>query len=167
MVARVLAQRRQLDNLPRIYTAALLKDIGKIVLHDFVAGAIGKIQSLVRNENLSFDEAERICLGVDHAALGAMIARQWQFNPDMVSMIENHHLNNPDGRPEASTAVIYWADMVSMMAESDFGVDRLAYRIYEDSFQELTLHKDEVRMLMQMYNGFLKGAERLFEIHQA
>ena len=49
---------------------------------------------MVIDENLSFREAEKKIIGVDHTELGAMIAKMWKFSPKMVSIIRHHHLEN-------------------------------------------------------------------------
>jgi hypothetical protein len=81
----------------------------------------------------------------------------------MVYMIENHHLTNPEARNDPATATLYLADMVAMMAGTCTGVDRLAYHVYEDIFDDFFLAKDELKALMLAYDGFLAGAQRLFD----
>jgi putative nucleotidyltransferase with HDIG domain len=162
MVARTLAERRDLFNLPAIYTAALLKDIGKVILQEFVDHELDKIDDLVKNEGLSFLEAEEVCLGMNHAALGAIITKRWHFSDHMVYMIEHHHLDKPEARNDPATATIYLADMVAMMVGTCIGVDRLAYHVYEDIFDDFFLAKDEIKAMMMTYEGFISGAGQLF-----
>jgi putative nucleotidyltransferase with HDIG domain len=164
MVARNLAERRDIYALPAIYTAALLKDIGKVILHEYVADRLEKIQHKVNEEGFSFLEAEKACIGMDHATLGGIMAKQWNFSSHMVYMIENHHLSNPEARNDPATATLYLADMVAMMIGTYTGVDRLAYPTYEEIFDGFFLAKDELKALMLTYNGFLKGAQRLFDM---
>jgi HD-like signal output (HDOD) protein len=163
MVARNLAERRQLPLLPTIYTAALLKDIGKVVLHEFVADELKKIEHQVHIKGLNFVEAEHLCIGMDHATLGGIIAEEWKFSDQMVFMIRHHHLLDPEARKDPATATLYLADMVSMLAGSCTGIDRLAYKVYEDIFNDFFLAKDELKALMYSYDGFLTGAQRLLE----
>ncbi len=163
MVARTLAERRDILGLPAIYTAALLKDIGKVILHEYVADGLEKIQEMVTSQGVGFLEAEQACIGMDHATLGGIVAKEWHFSSHMIYMIENHHLHNPDARNDPATATLYLADMVAMMIGTCTGIDRLAYRTYEDIFDDFFLAKDELKALMLTYNGFLKAAQRLFE----
>lgn len=165
MVTKELAQRQQLKNLPGIYTAALLKDIGKVVLNEFVSGHFQKIQKLVENKGLSFTEAEKQCVGLDHAELGGIIAKEWKFSSHLIYMIENHHLGNPDARRDPSTSTIYLADMVAMMAGSCIGVDRLAYPAYEEVFKDYFLTKEELKGYMLAYEGYLSKAQHMFETY--
>jgi HD-like signal output (HDOD) protein len=161
LVARNLAKRRQIALLPTIYTAALLKDIGKVVLHEYVEKAQKKIEHAVHNKGLSFIEAERLCIGMDHAMLGGIIAEDWNFSNRLVFMIRHHHLLDPAARKDPATATLYLADMVSMMVGTCTGIDRLAYKVYEDVFNDFFLAKDELKAMMFSYDGYLKGAQRL------
>jgi putative nucleotidyltransferase with HDIG domain len=167
MVARSLAERRDLYALPAIYTAALLKDIGKVVLHEYVENQYDKIQKCLHTQGYSFIDAEKESLGIDHATLGGIIARKWNFSDHMVYMVENHHLSNPEARNDPATATLYLADMVAMMVGTCTGVDRLAYHIYEDIFNDFFLAKDELKALMLVYDGYLAGARRLLESSQS
>jgi putative nucleotidyltransferase with HDIG domain len=161
MVARSLAERRDLLGLPAIYTAALLKDIGKIVLHAYVEGKWLNIQKFLAVKGKDFIQAEQENLGIDHATLGGIIAKEWNFSDHMVYMIANHHMNNPEARNDPASATLYLADMVAMMADTGTGVDRLAYHVYEDIFDDFFLARDELKALILSYDGFLAGARTM------
>jgi putative nucleotidyltransferase with HDIG domain len=163
LVARSLAERHDLYGLPAIYTAALLKDIGKVVLSEYVETKWDLIEKLLENEGISFIEAEKQSIGIDHATLGGMIAKEWNFSSHMVYMIENHHLILPEARNDPATATLYLADTVAMMVGTCTGVDRLAYHVYEDVFGDFYLSKFELKALMKTYAGVLSGAQRLVE----
>jgi HD-like signal output (HDOD) protein len=102
---------------------------------------------------------------MDHAKLGGIIAKEWNFSEHMVYMIENHHMTNPEACNDPATATIYLADMVTMLVGTCTGVDRLAYHVYEDIFDDFFLTKDELKALMLAYDGFLADAHRLFEVN--
>jgi HD-like signal output (HDOD) protein len=163
MVARSLAERRDLFGLPAIYTASLLKDIGKVVLHEYLERKWISFEKYLAVKGSNFIGAEKELLGIDHAALGGIIAKEWNFSDHMVYMIENHHLTNPDARKDPATATLYLADMVAMLAGTCTGVDRLAYGVYEDIFEDFFLAKDELKALMLSYEGYLAGAQRMAE----
>lgn len=154
MVARTLAGGRDLMSLPAIYTAALLKDIGKVVLHEFVADRLSFIQEAVTSKAMSFVEAEKEVLGMDHMMLGGIIAKQWQFSSHMVYMIENHHLPNTASRNDPATCTLYLADMIAMMVDTGVGVDRLAYHVYQDVFNDFFPDKQQVKGLMITYKTY-------------
>ena len=76
ILARELALKLGADNKQLIFTAALLKDIGKVVLQQFVAESFRDINELVAHQGYSFREAEKEILGIDHAELGGLVAKQ-------------------------------------------------------------------------------------------
>ncbi|MEJ2157322.1 MAG: HDOD domain-containing protein [Desulfobacteraceae bacterium] len=161
MVARSLAERRDLYGLPAIYTAGLLKDIGKVVLHEYLEQKWSSFESFLSVKGNSFIDAEKTHLGIDHAELGGIIAKEWNFSDHMVYMIENHHLTNSDARNDPATATLYLADMVAMMAGTCTGIDRLAYDVYEEIFEDFFLSKDELKVLMLSYEGYIAAARRM------
>ncbi len=163
MVARSLARQQDLMGLPAIYTAALLKDIGKVILHEFVADQVEAIQELVTEKGMSFVEAENDVLGMDHTTLGGIIAKQWQFSPHMIYMIENHHLTNQASRNDPATATLYLADMIAMMVDTGIGVDRLAYHVYQDVFNDFFPDKQQVKALMITYKSFQREIREFME----
>ena len=163
MIARTIAGQRDLMSLPAIYTAALLKDIGKVILHEFVADQLPAIQNLVAEKGMSFVEAEKAVLGMDHTALGGIIAKQWHFSPHMTYMIENHHLPNPASRNDPATATLYLADMVAMMVDTGIGVDRLAYHVYQDVFNDFFPDKQQIKSLMITYKTFHREIQGFME----
>ena len=163
MVARTLADEHNLMSLPAIYTAALLKDIGKVILHEFVADQLDAIQTLVEKEGRSFAEAEMEVLGMDHTTVGGMIAKQWHFSPHMIYMIENHHLTNPAARNDPATATLYLADTVAMMVDTGIGVDRLAYHVYQEVFNLFFTDKQQIKRLMIIYKSFQRQVQGFME----
>ena len=149
--------------MPTIYTAALLKDIGKVILHEYVDNFIEKIQNVLETKNYDFIEAEKECIGMDHATLGAIIAKKWNFSPNMVYMIENHHLTNPEVRGDPAIGGIYLADMIAMMVGTCSGIDRLAYHIHVTVFDDFLLNEVKINALMLTYKGLMKDAQSFFE----
>lgn len=145
-----------------IYTAALIKDIGKIVIDDFVGRALANIQLLVSHKGYSFDEAETEVLGINHAELGGMIAEKWNFNPKMVFLIRNHHLNSPAARQDLEASIIHIVDIVSRMMNVGIGADGLAYRMYDEIFSHLVLSETDVKELVIKFKININIAELLF-----
>jgi len=86
VIARQIAIRLKLKNQNTLFTSALVKDMGKTILEKYVQKAAPKITRLVKNEQFSFQEAEKKILGIDHAELGAMMAKKWKFSSKMITI---------------------------------------------------------------------------------
>ncbi len=163
LLSKSFAEKRY-PNLDKflIYTASLIKDIGKIVIDEYVGKALKKIMYLVNKKKYSFDEAETEVLGIDHAELGGLIAEKWNFNPKMVFLIRNHHLNRPNATADREASIIHIVDIVSRMMNVGIGADGLAYRVYDEMFSHLVLSETDVKELMTQFKLHLNIAEQLF-----
>ncbi len=164
VIAKQLAVKLGLKNKNTIFTSALLKDIGKIILDKHVTGVSKKIQNMVENESLSFREAEKVTLGIDHAELGAMIAKMWKFSPKMVKIIRNHHLSDKKMIKDKEIAVVYLADCICMMLGTGVGKDGLAYRFQKEVMKELGMSADDIAKIIADFGINIKEVETLLNI---
>jgi HD-like signal output (HDOD) protein len=71
--------------------AALLHDIGYIVLGHGSPGELMQAQRLSIEQSLPMDEAERQVLGASHAEIGAYLLGVWGFPPSIVEAVAYHH----------------------------------------------------------------------------
>jgi putative nucleotidyltransferase with HDIG domain len=164
IISKQIAKELKLDHKNTIFTAALLKDIGKIILDRFILDSFEKISGLVTNENLSFMEAEKAVIGVDHAELGGMIAKMWKFSPRMVKIIRNHHLSDPSQIKDKELAVVYLADCICMMIGIGVGADGLAYRFHKDAMKALGISADDITRIIAAFTSQMQEVEELLQI---
>lgn len=148
LISRELCQRLKIADEHLVFTGALLKDIGKVVLEQYVAKSVEAIHILVKQERLSFQEAEKRVLGIDHTELGAITAEVWRFSPAMVDMIRYHH--QPAGATVAKkeTAVVHLSDLVCMMMGIGTGNDGLAYRFDQSQITSMGLTHRDLQTIM-------------------
>jgi putative nucleotidyltransferase with HDIG domain len=161
LIARELAEKRQLENRHLVFTAALVKDIGKVVLSQHVANSFEKINVLVTKHNYSFREAEKAVIGIDHAELGAAAAEQWGFSPKMVEIIRNHHLPEETAVYDLETSLVYLADTLCMMMGIGVGSDGLAYRFRRDVVEKLGFSDRDIQDVMAGFGEKLRKVEDL------
>ena len=164
IMARQLAVQLGLAHPCSIFTAALLKDIGKTVMDKYVQNAYKKIYNLVIHENLSFMEAEKQVIGVDHAELGGMMARIWNFSPRMVMIIKNHHLSQEGTAKDKETIVVYLADCICMMMGMGVGADGLAYRFHHQAVEEIGISADEISTIIANFIPQMKDVAQLLKM---
>jgi putative nucleotidyltransferase with HDIG domain len=91
ILSQILAERLKQKKSAVQFTTTLLHDVGKIILSGFVKDHFEEIHRLVQEKNLSFLEAERETLGIDHAELGGRIAEGWKFPRNIITGIRHHH----------------------------------------------------------------------------
>ncbi len=131
-----------------VYTAALIKDIGKLILGRFVAFSFEKINILVHSRGYSFDEAEKEVMGMNHEDLGALMAEKWRFSEKLIYIIQHHHLSDSAARDDSETALVYLADIICMMMGMSTGVDGLAYRFYSDVLNRTNLTANDLQTVI-------------------
>lgn len=163
LIAKALADRIDSACKHLVFTAALLKDIGKVVLDRFVAGSIQKINHLVVDSGYSFREAEKKVIGVDHAELSGLVARRWRFSDRLVAIIANHHLADPAARKDQATAIVYLADTVCMMIGIGGGVDGLAYRFYDGVLTQMNIRDVDLQEIIADFGAGMGQVEQLLQ----
>ncbi|MBN1105306.1 MAG: HDOD domain-containing protein [Deltaproteobacteria bacterium] len=161
LIARDLAEKQGLQGSHLVFTAALLKDIGKVVLNQYVADSFQKIQFLVSQHDYSFREAEKAVIGIDHAELGGLAAEKWGFSPQMVEIIRNHHLPDESVSYDSETCTVYLADMLCMMMGIGVGCDGLAYRFRREVVERLGFSDRDFQEIMAGFGERLHQVEEL------
>lgn len=164
IIAKQLALQLGLPHSCSIFTAALLKDIGKTVMDKYVKNAYKKIYNLVINENFSFMEAEKKVIGVDHAELGGMMAQIWKFSPKMVMIINNHHLSREDMVKDKDTIVVYIADCICMMMGMGVGADGMAYRFHQQAIEQIGISADDIVTIIANVIPQMKEVAKLLKM---
>ncbi len=161
LIAKDLAIKKESENKNMIFTAALLKDIGKVILDQYVGGSLKKINSLVQNGDCSFGEAEKKVIGISHAELGGIVAKMWEFSPKMIFMITHHHLPNKSAREDPDTSIIYLADTVCMMMGIGGGADGLAYRFHRDVLDDMGINQVDLQEIIAGFSEKMQKVEDL------
>ncbi len=155
-VAKILAENYGVANKKHlIFTAALLKDIGKLIMGRYVAFSYEKINILVESKGYSFNEAEKKVIGMNHEELGGVVGQKWRFGKKLIYIIRNHHMSEEASRNDVETALVYLADIVCMMMGFGTGVDGLAYRFYSDVLDRMKLTDQDLQKII-----FDTGEER-------
>ena len=141
-----------------LFTAALLKDIGKIVLGSFGGDFFEKIWQLVSEKGYSFPEAEKEVFSIDHAILGGMIADKWNFSGRMAHIIRYHHDPLQGIHADYDTATVYLADIVSIIVGPYNGSDGIVDRFYDTVLKKLGYSGYDIYRLMAEYHEKIQKA---------
>ncbi len=162
LASQLLEKEIGLQESSLLFTTALLHDIGKVVLSEFVAEALEDIRRRV-DEGASFLEAEEEVLGVDHAALGGMIAERWSFPEEMVRAIRLHH--RPEEDWEGLTPLVYLADILCLQMGIGTGVDGLQYRAKDEVLRRFGLGDRDLMGVMVELEARLEQAEAMINLN--
>ena len=137
------------------------KDIGKVVLSQYVGDAFTRINALVTERGHTFKEAEKEVIGIDHAELGAVVAKTWQFSPKMQDIIRNHYHPLQASIGVVETSIVYMADILCMMMGIGVGSDGLSYRFDQDVAERLQVNDREIEQIMAGFSEKHQQVEAL------
>ncbi|MEN8007607.1 MAG: HDOD domain-containing protein [Candidatus Krumholzibacteriota bacterium] len=163
--AEQLAGTLDFSNPEEAFTAGLLHDMGKILLGTFVEIDDEPIKNLVENESLSFNEAERRVLGIDHAEAAAELLQYWKLPENVVAAARWHH--DPDQADEKHRDIVdlvHVADILCIRMGWGIGTDGPLYCLNNEVEERLGVDAqvedivtDKVGAAIDDLQGILQG----------
>lgn len=114
VAANTVVSALSLSEADEVFTAALLHDIGKLVLGTYVNQDLDQIEQIV-DKGISFDVAEYIVLGTNHAEIGARILEQWSLPQELVNAVSRHHTPESCRDACALSDVVHVANVIGRM----------------------------------------------------
>ncbi|MEK7280066.1 MAG: HDOD domain-containing protein [Nitrospirota bacterium] len=116
IAAQLAASHVHLKQKEEVFISGLLHDVGKIVLLNQEREKYTRVVQLVYNEDYSFSRAEEEIFGFDHAIVGSMVIKKWNFPDFLVSIARYHNdiLSYKDGDSNISLmlALVNFADLL-------------------------------------------------------
>lgn len=144
MAARLIARRVKYSGLDVAYTAALLHDIGKVILNQYMQEAYQEVLDKVTADNIPFMQAEDIILGFNHGQVGAQVAEKWNLPLELVEAISLHHQPDLAQENQRLTAIVHIADAICVAMGIGVGLDGLLYPISPAAMQILDLDQNDI-----------------------
>ena len=160
VVAEKLVEMLNLSAEPEIFTAALLHDIGKLLMGQHIQDYMEKIDAEVTSEK-PFQTVERDVLGTDHAEIGARILQNWSFPFNVVNAVRWHHEPDEAPQPCVMTDVVHIANVLCLML--GIGTSREGLH-YEPSMQATERIGLKATMMEKLASQTLMWIEELNEI---
>jgi putative nucleotidyltransferase with HDIG domain len=149
---------------PVAFTAALLHDIGKLIISRQISREMHReIVDVVDRENLPFFEAERVVLGVSHAEIGGVVAKRWSFPDILVDCIRLHH--DPDDESHISPALdaVHIGNVVAKSLGVGMGSEQMNMVACANSARRLGLTPEKFEALCANVMTDLPMIEELFD----
>lgn len=163
--AKSVAARLGLVQQEEAFLAALLKDIGMLVLDQVLGGQYGEICSRAVGHH-ELVELEQAALGTDHAQVGGMLAEQWRLAPLLSVPIALHHRPAEAAEPQLKKIVDVTA--LSGRCADIFVDDHPAQAIAEvrrHLLEQYEVPEPESDALLEEISACTKDFASLFEIN--
>lgn len=148
IISRYIARKVRFSKIDQAYVAGLLRDIGKVIVSYYLTEHFKQIIDKVKNESISFLEAEESVLGFHHGQVGAEIAKKWNLPDDLVEAIAYHHSPEKATINPMLTSIVHIADAIVMMFGIGLGVDGMIYNFSEEAIKVLGIDGPMLEQLM-------------------
>jgi HD-like signal output (HDOD) protein len=147
LAGELLSRRAPAQPPAETATAALLHDVGKLVMARFLDDDLLRTLHLAADEGVGRRRAELDVLGVDHAELGGLVAQTWRLPPSLVRGIGYHH--DPVLGAEPIAYAVHLADVIAKIVGAGLE-DNPDLAMYAVAVQELGLRPDDVDELCRL-----------------
>jgi putative nucleotidyltransferase with HDIG domain len=105
--ARMMAGKLRCADPEEAFLAGLLHDMGLVILDQYFHAEFRRVLDLVESGDCTIRQAERNVFGHDHAAVGALLARKWNFPEPVCDAIACHHHPSRARRAAALAALVH------------------------------------------------------------
>jgi putative nucleotidyltransferase with HDIG domain len=149
-----------------VFTAALIHDIGKVMLNTYVKDQFLTIKDLVNTKKISFLTAEKEVLGIDHAELSATIAEQWNFPREITQAIRYHHTPLLAPADKEVVYLIYLSNLIAMLTGIGGGADGLSYAGYDEVMYHFKLEEKDIEKFIAQLGDQIQKVETLIQLQK-
>lgn len=155
MAAKRLCQLHKFPYGDIAFTAALLHDIGKLVISIYIREVGEFLVKKVNEAKFSYVELEEKVIGYNHATVGGFLAKTWNLPEDLVEAISFHH--DPLSAPNYTelTCVIHVANGLTNTLGVGGGVDSFLNPIQKEALDLLSIKESDLEVLLAALGEFL------------
>ena len=138
IAAESLVNELNVEAADEIFTAALLHDVGKIILGRPMADAFHQINDEI-SRGIALEAAEDKVLGTNHAHVGASILSQWSLPGNIINAVRWHHDPGAAEKTDPMLDIVHVANVLCLMIGIGVGRDGLQYEPSEVVVKRLGL----------------------------
>jgi putative nucleotidyltransferase with HDIG domain len=163
ITARKIAQKKGIKDTEEVSIAALLHDIGKVVLGLRFPKEYKNLIIDAERQEIFIIEAEKNHFFIDHADAGGWIAHKWNFPKNLVEVIKYHHKPNLSKNVPVQTAIVHLADIVVRARGFGFAGDKnFVPSINSSAWQTLDLSESDIKEILEETEELLEQVEDYF-----
>ncbi|MDA0746345.1 MAG: HDOD domain-containing protein [bacterium] len=106
------------------FSMGLLQDVGVLFLVRVRPLEYGGAIGIAHSKNLHIARAERDILGMDHAAVGAVLCKHWKMPGLVAEVVRHHHFSEfNESIPDGTRRIIQVVNLSNLFTETLFAAD--------------------------------------------
>jgi putative nucleotidyltransferase with HDIG domain len=157
LAARTIARRVRYENIEEALVCGLMHDIGKPVMLQNLGARYSEIFGQVYNGNSSFHQIELLTFGFSHAHVGALLARKWNFPPQLAEAVGYHHspMSAPNYRQLA--CIVNLANLLMIHMGIGFERDKNLLLEKQPAAEQLNLNASKLEAILAEIQSFVQA----------
>ncbi|MDI1471336.1 MAG: HDOD domain-containing protein [Thermodesulfovibrio sp.] len=160
--ARIIATRKNLSSPEEISVAALLHDIGKVILLIAFKEDYEKIiQSVMAKEGF-LHELEKEYFGITHAEVGGFVAKKWNFPLKLTEPIMNHHRPQLSKNFELETAIVHFSNILSLSRGIGYSGDIFVNPVNVSVWNVLDFKYEDIKDIFREAEDPITSSQEIF-----
>ncbi len=160
VAAEGLVNELNVEAAEELFTAALLHDVGKLILGRPMADAFHQINDEI-SRGIALEAAEEKVLGTNHADVGARILSQWSLPGNIVNAVRWHHDPEAAEKTDPMLDIVHVANVLCIMIGIGVGRDGLRHEPSQVVVKRLGL---ESHHLEKVADQTMRSVEELSEV---
>lgn len=112
VTCRHLAESAKVGHPDDCFIGGLLHDMGKLVMAQYFQDLFVKVWNSMRENELSFFDAEKKELPLNHTQIGSELAKKWKLPPGLIDAIRYHHTVSENAADLDLLLTVHAADII-------------------------------------------------------
>jgi HD-like signal output (HDOD) protein len=148
ILARTLAEKKREPEGEHFFVSGLLHDIGRLIFYRSYPVLSGEALVAARVRKMSLTEAEREIMGFDHAVVGGLLLKKWNYPSSLEKSVRFHHepgevllIDEP--------AVVHVADCITVALDMGSSGECLVPPLIAEAWDDVGLEPAELGALVR------------------
>ncbi len=159
VAANIVARRLDLPECEEISTAALLHDIGKVIIKIRLEKDYDTIMAVVKEKEIPMIDVERDLLDIDHAEIGQFLGKSWLLPEKLIEPIACHHNVEKSNAQLTKTSVVHISDVLVKASGFGFSGDDFVPGIQPLAWEKLGLNEPMLKEIVKEFEDNLVEAK--------
>lgn len=161
IMARIIAQKKQLKEPEEVSVAGLLHDLGKVILILQFPDEYEKAMNDAETKGTIIGRTERDYFAADHANAGVWMAEKWSFPRNLTDVIGYHHEPHLAKQAPYEAAIVHVSDVLLRGMGFGFAGDNSVPPVHPAAWEKLLLTKKDIKEVLAEAEDALEASREI------